>query len=276
MKGKLLTFEEVRNIQIQLLFSLADYCESHSLRYSMAGGTLIGAVRHKGFIPWDDDVDVIMPRPDYESFLKEYNHANYSIAHYRNQKDHYHPFAKLYDDRTITDLGTHSRSVYVDIFPIDAINDFDDYYIKDKEMHSVCHYLDHYRYFIIKQKNSNCIIRLYKYLLWIKFLFKIRGIRQYIHSPYSKAKHCDAVLSSPPFGSTSLSASITGTYGEKEIMPTSSFLEYTTLPFEGRLLSCIKEYDTFLTLHYGDYMQLPPKKQQIAKHNLKYYWKESD
>ena len=87
------------------------------------------------------------------------------------------------------------------------------------------------------------------------------------------ARQCNSSLSCPPFGKTSLSGAITGIYREKEIMPTETFQEYVVLPFEGRQVSCIKDYDRYLTQHYGDYMQVPPKDQQKGTHNLEYYRK---
>ena len=273
MENKKLTFEEAREIQKKLLFSFADFCESHNLRYSLGGGTLLGAVRHQGFIPWDDDIDVMMPRPDYEIFLREYKHKNYSVAHYLNNKDHRFPYAKMYDDNTITKLGSHSRSVYMDIFPVDSVIDSKDYINKTNSIARIYKYIDCYRFFIRKRKYNNLILRFYYALFWIKYLMKYCSLTKYLHSHFYLARQCNASLSYPPFGKTSLSGAITGIYGEKEIMPTETFQEYLVLPFEGRQVSCIKDYDKYLTLHYGDYMQVPAKDQQTATHDLEYYWK---
>ena len=72
---KIIPIEEVKKIQLDILDSVAQFCEERGLRYYLAYGTLLGAVRHKGYIPWDDDIDLHMPRPDYERFLREYNQA---------------------------------------------------------------------------------------------------------------------------------------------------------------------------------------------------------
>lgn len=273
MENKKLTFEEVREIQKNLLFTFADFCESHNLRYSLGGGTLLGAVRHQGFIPWDDDIDVMMPRPDYEIFLREYKHNNYSVVHYLNNRDHRFPYAKMYDDNTITKLDSHSTSVYMDVFPVDSIIDSKDFINKTNSIARIYKYIDNYRFFIRKHRYDNLFLRFYYGLFWIKYLIKYCSLTKYLHSYFYMARLCNSSLSCPPFGKTSLSGAITGIYGEKEIMPTETFQEYVVLQFEGRQVSCIKDYDRYLTQHYCDYMQVPPKDQQKGTHNLEYYRK---
>lgn len=272
---RVITSEEVREIQKNMLFSFADFCESHNLRYSLGGGTLLGAVRHQGFIPWDDDVDVMMPRPDYEILLKEYNHERFCISHYFASKKHLFSFAKMYDTCTFSLPGSRSFSVYLDIFPIDAIKDMDDYRQK-KKLEIFCYkILDSYRFFVIKRSKDNLLSRVLGYIYWIRNLIRCRYLFTYLRSfdfeeciqPFHEA------LISDVFGEYPYAGAITGIYGEKEIMPSNTFLEYIQLPFEGRMMSCIKAYDAYLTLHYGNYMQLPPKHEQVGKHKQDYYWK---
>ncbi len=71
-ENKRMTLEEIKKVELQLLITFHDFCEKHKLKYVLDGGTLLGAVRHKGFIPWDDDIDVTMPFPDFLKFVKEY------------------------------------------------------------------------------------------------------------------------------------------------------------------------------------------------------------
>ena len=70
---KVITIDELKSIQLDLLQKTADFCENNGLRYFLCGGTLIGAIRHKGYIPWDDDIDIAMPRPDYDRFVRTFN-----------------------------------------------------------------------------------------------------------------------------------------------------------------------------------------------------------
>ena len=107
---KEVTFVELKEIEKQILFQFDDYCRAHSLRYSLGGGTLLGAVRHGGFIPWDDDVDVMMPRPDYDRFLdicKE-QEPPFDVISHESDPDYYHLFSKAQARHTFTDMGSVS------------------------------------------------------------------------------------------------------------------------------------------------------------------------
>ena len=124
---KKLTREEVKTVQMDILDALVKFCDQNSLRISVSSGTLIGAVRHKGYIPWDDDIDVYMPRGDYmklEKILPELLDGKYKLASLYRLKNWHLTFAKLYDIRTETKLQNRSvipYGVFVDIFPVDDV-----------------------------------------------------------------------------------------------------------------------------------------------------------
>ena len=118
--------EELRVIQLELLQQIADFCEKNNIKYFLAYGTLIGAIRHKGYIPWDDDIDIVMPRDDYDRFLELYNEAYpfSKVVDMYNTKHYGFAFAKVHDVRTIiyeTQYAQDSFGVFVDVFPIDGI-----------------------------------------------------------------------------------------------------------------------------------------------------------
>ena len=119
-----ISLEELRKIQISILDEFSIFCEENKLNYLLTGGTLIGAVRHKGFIPWDDDIDVAMPRADYERFLSSFNVEGYRIITPYNNEKYVYPFAKLVNSKTRIIEHTDTDSdlgIYIDIFPIDYI-----------------------------------------------------------------------------------------------------------------------------------------------------------
>ena len=118
---------EIKKIELDILRAFRSFCEKNSLRYFLAYGTLLGAVRHGGFIPWDDDIDVAMPRTDYERFLKEFRDERYEVYDL-SKKGYFYPFAKLCDTTTvlIEEMSVkNSIGVYIDIFPMDGIADND-------------------------------------------------------------------------------------------------------------------------------------------------------
>lgn len=115
--------DEAKEIRLDLLKELDSFCSSHNIRYYLAFGTLIGAIRHNGYIPWDDDVDVWMPRPDLERFIGEYqSNSRYYLSHNQDSgNEHMWGFARLIDSRTTMKLGTHSiLGVNIELYPLDG------------------------------------------------------------------------------------------------------------------------------------------------------------
>ena len=115
---------EFRIHMMDILQDMQRFCEEKGLRYYLSYGSLLGAVRHKGFIPWDDDIDIWMPRPDYERFCKEYDHPHYKVLSAWTDKDYPLDFAKVHDIRTkvVEEGGDGDWGVFVDIFILDGIH----------------------------------------------------------------------------------------------------------------------------------------------------------
>lgn len=126
-----LSLKEIQHKELALLKKIDEFCAIHAITYFLGYGTLIGAVRHQGFIPWDDDVDIIMPRPDYDKFvsLKNEFRARFSFTDVKTlgDKDYYYPFAKVVDIRTMareTRIRKKFRTcIWVDVFPLDGVFD---------------------------------------------------------------------------------------------------------------------------------------------------------
>ena len=125
---KITDIHELRSIQMGILDEVHRFCEAHGLRYFLSSGTLIGAVRHKGYIPWDDDIDIYMPREDYETFLNTYHDEKgiYRAINPASESHYYYTFAKVVDQRThMVERETegYEIGVYMDIFPVDFVTE---------------------------------------------------------------------------------------------------------------------------------------------------------
>ena len=130
MSKKEIRTEELKNIEKEILLSIHTFCQANNLKYCLWGGTLLGAIRHNGFIPWDDDVDIAMPRADFEVFVKSFGSSEYGVS--CCETDPAHPFwhAKAYHKGTnkverVYYKREFSLGVDVDIFVLDSYEDFD-------------------------------------------------------------------------------------------------------------------------------------------------------
>ena len=270
---KQLTTDELRQIQLGILTELDSLCRKLDIRYSLCGGTLLGAVRHRSFIPWDDDIDIIMPRPDYDnliSYCKE-NETPFRLISHETESEYGYLFAKATDRSTvITDKNCGSEAlqtgVYVDIFPVDALGDTlseaQKAFSATRFKRELLVAKNWNRFF--RSKNRGIIyepIRLAFFIL--SRFFSKKALISSIESAYDKK-----------FGTTAYCAAICGSYRSREILPTSVYCEYTELEFEKRSFMAIKDYDAYLSAIYGDYMTPPPKEKQVTHHSFTAYFKE--
>lgn len=261
---KVIPIEELKLLQREILDDIVQFCEEHGLRYFLAYGTLLGALRHKGYIPWDDDIDIHMPRPDYERFLTLYNERNcdYRVVTHDIERRYHVPFAKVYRKGTIVREFFYKQSVfgvYVDIFPLDGI--------KHKWQAFLCGLCIKFMYiktFIFCEQQSlarKLRIAVTKAILLPFTEHFILGMMKRISTRY-KYNECDKVCS---FGSrTAL----------REILPRTIFEGHIILPFEGKEYRAPKGYDTYLKQKYGDYMTLPPVEKRVSTHDSQAYWTE--
>jgi lipopolysaccharide cholinephosphotransferase len=273
MVKKIDTLKEIHEIELEMLDAVDYICNKYNLRYFLAGGTLLGAVRHKGFIPWDDDVDISMPRNDYDKFLEIMEEGYRDFAYYRiyqvkEKSDYSFPFAKLSDMRTIIknyskEFNIQGMGAYIDIFPIDGFgND-----LKNAKKIIVKQNVKGHRISRAFSGFSGCsLVKKCTLLIWkIQYFFKGRE---------KSYRILEQELRKNEFDTSKYVGSTFGLRGEKEIIEQRYFADSLKMKFENREYKVPVGYDQYLKQMYGDYMQLPPVNERIAPHNMDIYWKE--
>ncbi len=264
-----LSLEENKQYQLGILKSVAKFCDENGLRYYLAYGTLIGAVRHAGFIPWDDDIDLQMPRPDYDKFIATYQDEGYKVIDPCSAGAR-HSMVKVIDTRTVkiekaVKYENGQRlGIDIDIFPLDGQPESEEMYEKYyKQKHRLLRkfafLVSDIKQYALKTKIARGLPYMLAHLttknrIWKK-LRKINAQYAYEHSKYIGA-------------TDSLHNSI------KNRNLREWYDEVIELNFEGCKFKAPVGYDEILTKMYGDYMTLPPADKQVTHHSNKTYLKD--
>ena len=259
--------EEIRSIQLQILDGIDAFCKAESLRYSLAYGTLIGAVRHKGYIPWDDDIDLLMPRPDYDRFLGTFRSEKNEVLDLSKSNVCVETFAKVCRKGTLMvdrELGRALWGVNVDIFPIDGApgEGLEVYYAdmcrKREWIFRLCPF-----YKVVGKDKAKWFVKYCLKRLRYPHAGNCAGVKAGI----------DARLRACRFDASPLAGAYFGDDDIREFMPRDWFETYTELEFEGKNYPVLAHYDDYLRRLFGDYMQLPPLKDRKT-HAIIAYFKE--
>ena len=252
-----LSLKEIQDVNLELLIEFNEICKKNGLRYDLVGGSLLGAVRHKGFIPWDDDIDVNMPRPDYERFLNLSLKGNLDLPKNRevisNRNNTFaRHFARYirYDVKRESEYSSENDCPYIgiDIFVEDGA-------YNNKLLYSIQIFrVKFWRRALLLSLSKPNMSSKGKNIAILKNIF--RPIFKSIGS-YKIARHLDKICKEVKFENAKYVAAINGMYGEKEKWLKQDMMPQIDLEFEGRYFPGYKNYDIYLSNLYGNYMELP-------------------
>lgn len=273
---ELLSLKEMQQVYLELLKEFDAICRENNLRYDLAGGSLLGAVRHGGFIPWDDDIDVCMPRPDYRRLLELKERGTLKlpfgrdvISHRdRSMARHFGRYVR-HDVRRLSDMAEENDCPYIgmDIFPIDGLPK------SNLAFKWQCFRIRQLRRFLLTSVEKKGTSRRGAFAAKIKDLY--RPILKAI-GPYRIAARLDRVCSRVPFEKAELVGAVTGMYGARERWSKEQMLPQKRMKFEDTEASVFANYDIYLSNLFGDYMRLPPIEQQVPHCDSGYRVKETE
>lgn len=258
-----LSLEEIKKTELDILLELKEVCRRHSLRYCLCGGTLLGAVRHRGFIPWDDDIDVFMPRYALKKLIRLEKEEHVLPPHLklisREDGSFDYPYAKIVDTRTHIRMqyleGGNEEHIWIDILPVDGMPE------DERQLRAAMKTAGLIRTvlglnFAVRGEGKTAFRRLMKPLL----------------IPAAKAvgtdrcnRAMDALVRRYPFRTSDYCGCLVwGLYGPGERMKKSEFMEMVPVRFEGHTFPAMSCWDSYLRGLYGDYMQLPPEEKRVT------------
>lgn len=257
--------KDLHNVMLIITDEIDRICRKHNIKYSMYGGTLIGAVRHGGFIPWDDDFDIAMLRSEYERFIqicyKELD-DRFNVISIDNTEDYGYNFIKITLRGTKVLQSKYSKlkdkfsEIWVDVFPMDNV--------PRNRFRKMIHQIKNYVYIKLLEERFDGIsedeqrktkILAYRMMGLVNSIVPSSLLKNRLkRNSIRYANDCVDYV-------TSLSSC----YGyDKETLPRAVFDEYIEMVFEGRKYFAVSNYDLWLSNVFGDYMQLPPKEKRIT------------
>lgn len=262
-----LALDEVKSISLEILKEIDDLCRKHGITYFLAYGTLIGAIRHKGFIPWDDDIDIWVPIEHYESLLNVLEkESKYQLLSSLTNQNWPHAFSKLSHSGTkIVNIQENSlnleRGVAVDLFPLH-------YYSKNTINFTRLRFCSKMSYWLYMSRRGICDQRNNVKHKVIKLVTNILRLFN-MDELYWKKRLTKLMFANKDSDYVGFFGSL---YGKRDIHSKELFSKAIRVEFEGASVLIPEKYDDILRNLYGNYMQMPPKEKRVTHHNVKRYW----
>lgn len=274
----------LKKIQLDILKDFSAFCDENDITYYLAGGTLLGAVRHKGFIPWDDDIDIMMPREDFNKSIKLYKHDYYKLNYITNNSKWVEQIAKVCDTRTYVYNDMYKNNevndincVAVDVCPIDGLPDSR---FKQRLLFVISKILIaiHSASVLtltptkrLDDKNAGFFSWKKHFRTSIKFiLISLFGWT----NPRYWVNLLNSVVTKESFYEKEyVAALVSCVHGDKERMPIEIYEPKKLYKFEGHNFWGLQNSDYYLKMLYGNYMQLPPLENRVSHHSGEIFWK---
>lgn len=262
--------KEFKNLLLDAMVHFDRYCKENNLQYFLFYGSLIGAVRHHGFIPWDDDIDVTMPRKDYERLVREYkNDGRYKLVSIHNNKEYNLPLAKLIDSDTLL-LQSYNRiepvelGIYIDIFILDGVP-FDKN-ARNSFMKKAIHYVKSWGIASLKfHKAGEPFIK--------SVARRIMYLPAYLMGESYFLKKADIYARTYDYENSDFVGNVSYMLDDKNWYYKEDF-EPMLMEFEGNEFIIPKGYDRILMRYYGDWKTLPPEHERKSTHQYEVFWRE--
>lgn len=255
---------EMQSMLLDMFQYYHEFCRENHLTYYALGGTTLGAVRHQGFIPWDDDIDVGMPRRDYQRFIEmreKFRSDRYVLEppDYKNKATYL--YCKIYDTATLLIENQHyrqARGIYLDVFPLDGIGQTREE--GEKNHHKLAVKMD---LFYLRA----CAVAPHRSILKNGVIALSRCIPLGLLDHRRLAEEIDRGCAARDFDTWAFGGCLMGNWGKREIMEREWFGTPKLLPFETMMICCPENTHAYLTQQYGDYQKLPPKEKQVTHHD---------
>ena len=264
------TIEDIHREDLKIFKEFLKICKKHKLNYYMIGGTFLGAIRHKGFIPWDDDMDIAMPREDFNKLLEIANNElpkNLRLITFENNKEYRYYIPRIVNLETeiIEKRGEDKNkkiNLFIDIFPIDGTPN-------NHILRKIYYFRILLNRMLISWYYFDEIDKCRKRKFYEKVLIKMGNIlpTKKIINPKRRLKKIDKLLKKNKYEKSKNIGTIMGAYRTREIVPKEYFGKPTEYEFEDIKLTGPEKYDEYLTHMYGDYMT-PPKNKYTNQHTV--------
>ena len=261
---------ELKRVQLDIMQALHEFCVDNCIKYSLGCGTMLGAVRHKGYIPWDDDIDVYFMRDDYERLIKMFPKVykeDFELICLERDNDWARAYARMFNNKTILIEDAREKKrigIGIDVYAIDYVPDNENEWLKYNKRRFFYQHVFSLKLMHVNKKRpfaKNVIVLLAHIVL---LPFSLRTIAKFLNK-YAQKNDKD----NKTYACECVQGMITG----KKRFKAADFDEIIDCQFEDRIFKIMKGYDDYLTNAYGEYMKLPPIEKRVAHHAFHAYRK---